>query len=486
MNSECTAQIPRLHHLKSRSSFDHFLGRCSTRGGLRMLGKTALGKYQLVRSLGRGSNAEVFLAQMVHEPGPPVVIKRVHDHVVDHPRFEQLFEAEILSMVNFSHPYAVRLLEASVDDPIGPCLVMEYVTGVTLEALLARNRILDVHRVGRLLGYFGHALDAAHAAGVIHRDLKPANLMVQAAGTTDESLKVMDFGFAGFTAKPHIQLSELTGQGPIYAIGTPAYVSSEMVRGDPVDHRSDFYSLGCILYEALTGRLPFEYDSQERLLSAHVGDYPPKFSKIGAVHVPPGIEATVQLALAKYPNERQQSCREIVDMYSHAIGEDFWEQTAPLGWEPLAAIEDEPAQEPRLCVAPADPYHVIHEFEAFLPERLAAAKLRGFMEDLGGQVLASEPGVILMRVGVPSGYRDRGSTSTGIYNWFRAISKPSVTRGQEPIEFELHMEKPDPTRARLNVLVAFRPLSDYRPKDLRGWRVRCDKLHTMLRQYLGA
>src|SRR5262245_38475815 len=188
-----------------------------------MLGKTVLGKYRLVRSLGRGSNAEVFLAEPIRH-GPPVVVKRIHNHIVEHPKFRQLFEAEVRSMAKFCHPYAVEILEADIDAPIGPWLVMEYGPGVTLEGLLARHRSLDVERTGRLLGYFCHALQAAHDAGIVHRDLKPANLMVQQAGTTSEAIKVMDFGFAGFAAKPYFQLADLTGRGPVHAMGTPAYV----------------------------------------------------------------------------------------------------------------------------------------------------------------------------------------------------------------------------------------------------------------------
>src|SRR5579872_629190 len=181
---------------------------------------------------------------------------------------------------------------------------MEYVPGVTLETVTTRHRSLDAERVGRLLGYIGHALDAAHTAGIVHRDLKPANLMVLKGGTPEESAKVMDFGFAGFAAKPHLQLAELTGHGPIYAMGTPGYVSPEMIRGDSVDKRSDLYSIGVILFELLTGRLPFDFESQEKLLEAHVKNSPPRFAKIGAKHVPPAVEAVVQLALSKYPNER--------------------------------------------------------------------------------------------------------------------------------------------------------------------------------------
>jgi serine/threonine protein kinase len=449
-----------------------------------MVGKTALGKYRLLRSLGSGSNGEAFLAEPLRFPEYRVVVKVIHPHVVTHPKFRQLFEAEVRSMSNFDHPYAVGLVEASLDDPLGPCLVMEYVPGVTLETVLALAKRLDPERVGRLLGYLCHALQAAHDAGIMHRDLKPANLMVLNPGTPDESLKVMDFGFAGFAAKPHIQLAELTGTGPIHALGTPAYVSPEMIRGDRVDGRSDLYSVGVILFELLTGRLPFEYQYQERLLTAHIREAPPRFRKYGC-EVPAALEGAVHLALSKFPNERQQSARDLADNFGRALNFDFWEATAPAGWEPMAeAIEEPEADQPAPAREPDDPFHVLQEFEAFMPERLAAAKLRGFVEDFGAEVLASEPGLIRMRVGVPQGYKE-AKQGSGIFGWF-AGRRPSVPRGQEPIEVELHLEKPDPSQPRLHVLVAFRPLKDYMPKDRDGWHVRCDKLHSMLRKYLGA
>ncbi len=452
-----------------------------------MVGKTALGRYRLLRSLGSGSNAEVFLAEPIYHPQYRVVVKRVHDHVVEHPKFRQMFEAEVRSMANFDHPYAVGLIEASLDDPIGPCLVMEFVPGITLEDLLARHKRLEPERVAILLGCMCHALQAAHAAGIVHRDLKPSNLMVTNPDTPNELLKVMDFGFAGFSAKPHIQLAELTGHGPIYAIGTPGYVSPEMIRGDRVDGRSDLYSVGVILFEMLTGRLPFNYDHQEKLLRAHIKEPPPRFHKIGSGNLPPALEGVVQLALSKYPNERQQSAQELAVGFGRALNADLWAVIAPEGWEPppsrVAEEAAPPVPVPEL-EKPSEPFHVTHEFEAFMPERLAAAKLRGFVEDFGGQVLASEPGVIRMRLGLPAGYKEVKEGS-GIFGWF-AGRRPPVPRGQEPIELELQMEKPDPNQPRLCVVAAFRPLKDYMPKDASNWEERCDKLHTALRQYLGA
>lgn len=451
--------------------------------GSRMIGKTALGKFRLVRSLGKGSNAEVFLAEPTYCPSQLVVVKRIHDHVVTHEKFRQLFNAEVKSMSRFSHPYAVQFLEAAIDDPIGPCLVMEYVPGQTLEAVLLRQRVLEVEQVGILLGHLCHALNAAHATGIIHRDLKPANLMVLDPGSPTEQLKVMDFGFAGFVAKPHIQLAELTGHGPIFAMGTPGYVSPEMIRGDRVDGRSDLYCVGVILYELLTGRLPFWCDSQERLLEAHVKQSPPRFSKIGVGHVPPGVEAAVSLALSKYPNERPQTARELLEHYGRALGVDLWALTAPPGWEDLPTATEYAPQARSGLKLPPDPFRIIHEFEAFMPERLAAAKLRGFVEDVGGEVLASEPGLIRLRIGA-RGHNGKASTN-GVLGWFRGIAKPSTPQGQEPVEVELYMDKPNPSQPRLNVTVAFCPLKGSRPPSANNWRERCDKLNFMLRQYLG-
>jgi len=456
-----------------------------------MLGQTALGKYRLLRELGSGSNGAVFLAEPLRYPGNRVVVKRIHEHATQSPKFRQLFDAEVRSMRNFNHPYSVRLLDASLDDPIGPCLVMEYVHGLTLEDLLAKQKRFSIDRTGRLLGHLCHAIQAAHSCGIIHRDLKPANLMVLNAGQPSETLKVMDFGFAGFTARPHLQLAELTGHGPIFALGTPEYVSPEMVRGDPVDTRSDLYSVGVIVYEMLSGRLPFNHATMEATLAAHVREAPPRFHKIGAGDVPAGIEGVVQLALSKYANERHQSAREICQEYGRVLGERFWDDTAPPGWQPNASSgtyipAHTPGSRPGLKdAAPDDPFQVKDAFEVAIPERLVAAKIRGFVEDVDATVLESEPGLIRLQVGLPSNYQNRPVTESSLFTWLKGKFK-SVPRGKEPIAVELHMEKPDPGLTRLRVSVSCGPVREYPPRDLNSWRERCGKVQTMLRQYLGA
>lgn len=450
-----------------------------------MVGTKALGKYRLLRLLGRGSNAEVFLAQPLHDPDKRVVVKRIHDHIVSDPKFRQMFDAEVRSMAKFTHPYSTRFLEAALDDPIGPCLVMEYVPGITLEDILTRQKRVPAERLGRLLGFLCHALQAAHAAGIVHRDLKPANLMISLAGTPDETLKVMDFGFAGFSAKPHIQLADLTGRGPVYAVGTPGYVSPEMIRGDTVDGRSDLYSVGVMLFELLTGRLPFHYDTEDKILDAHIKEQPPRFHRIGCSFVNIAVEGVIQLAMSKFPNERPQSPKALAESYGAAIGDkDLWKKTAPPDYESLHKTEViTMTPPPRKAVH--DPFRVAFSFEVHLPERMAAVKIKGFVEDFSGMVLESDPGFIRLRLGVPNGYAQTSPKESSLFNWLRAVRKPFVEKGQEPIEVELQLEKPDPTTARLNVSVTLKPMADFPPKDRTLWQTRCERLKVILRQYLG-
>ena len=461
-------------------------------GPERYIGQRFLGRYTVGRFLGEGSNAHVFLAS---DPDRrPVVVKRIKEEAATAPRFRQFFEAEVKSMRRFNHPYIVRLLDASLDDPLGPCLVMEYIIGVTLEGVLEREKSMAPDRVGRFLGPLAHALYAAQLGGIAHRDLKPANLMVTDYRTDHESVRVMDFGFAGFTSKPHIQLAELTGVGQVSACGTPAYVSPEMVRGDSTDARADIYSVGVMLFELLTGRLPFEHRKLEDLLAAHVRTPPPKFGRIGFGHIPAGVEAVVQIALSKYPSERQQSMKDLCEQFGKAVGWDVWGMTAPAGYtyrtpaEEAEAIDLVPVGGSAVMEAdPAiDPFVLSDLFEATLPEKLAAIKLRGFIEDAHGQVVESEPGLIRVRVEMPTGGgggADGPRSGSRVLAFLSGVVRTTgVAKGKEPIEIELRMQKHGPNK--VVVQVAFRPVRPYLPTDPEHWAGRCEAYYSHLRKYI--
>src|SRR5207302_2344597 len=131
-----------------------------------MVGRMFLGRYETIRLLGEGGMGKVFLARQV-DLGRQVVVKVMHEHIAQDPRFRERFQRETLAMARFQHPYVVTLYDASLNDPQGPCIVMEYVRGVALDTLLRRNGRLTPARVSRLLGQLGEALHAAHAEGII-------------------------------------------------------------------------------------------------------------------------------------------------------------------------------------------------------------------------------------------------------------------------------------------------------------------------------
>ena len=450
-----------------------------------VIGMAALGRYQILRFLGAGSNADVFLARPVSPPHTPVVVKRIKDHVAKTPRFRQFFDNEVRSMQSFQHPYIVRFMDASVDDPLGPCLVLEYVQGITLEDLLAKYRRFPADFVGQLLGPLCHALQAAQDARVVHRDLKPANLMVTHPGEPNMALKVMDFGFAGFASKPHIQLAELTGRGQIFACGTPAYVSPEMIRGDAVDSRGDLYGVGVMMFEMLTSRLPFDYHDQETLLAAHVNESPPSFADLGVKDVAPEVEAVVKMSLAKYPSERPQSFRQLTELFGRAVGLDIWAAGTPAGYVPDSADDD--IVDCTLAEVEGtleDRYIVTDRFEAMLPERLATAKIKGFIDDVGGEAVESEPGLIRMRVGMPENYESQPQSRSAIMGWLSAMRRPTVQPGEEPVEVVMKMDKIDSNR--VAVAVSFRPITQFMPADLPTWTSRCQALSGILRRYVMA
>ena len=323
-----------------------------------------------------------------------------------HPKFRHLFEAEVESMANFCHPYAVEFLEAAIDDPIGPCLVLEYVPGITLEALLIRNRMLST-RAGRQAA----RLSLPRAPGRPRRRDHPSRPETREpdgalAGLADTSrIKVMDFGFAGFAASPTSISRSSPARANIHAMGTPAYVSPEMIRGDTVDHRSDLYAVGVILYELLTGRLPFDCEqyrlapdgSSSRTSAAGSRRSAPSTSRLRRGSRPTGRcrstrtsgpdvpgnslrRTVVPLGLSSgKPPRRSGGSRSHHDRYARRTRPEYTPTRRPVTRSSTSSR--------RPC-----------------PNGSRPPSSAGSWMTIGGQVLASEPGLIRMRLGVPEGH----------------------------------------------------------------------------------
>jgi serine/threonine-protein kinase len=433
---------------------------------MHMLGRIFLGRYEAIKLLGEGGMGRVYLAKQT-DLGRQVVVKVMHDHIAADPKFRDRFQRETLLMARFQHPHVVTLFDASLNDPQGPCIVMEYIRGITLDTLLHRNNRLSPARAGRLLGQLCEALQAAHQEGIVHRDLKPANLMVVDPDTPYEKIKVMDFGLAKMVdANPMAYQKKVTDTGADFAVGTPGYISPEQVRGDEIDHRSDLYSVGVILFELLTGRLPFTGDETMDVLLAHATEPPPTFASLGASSwVPPAIEAVVQSCLAKNPAERPGSARELAERYE-AVLMGAVAETTDLAEE--APAEETQTALPTTPLPPFDPHVVIHRMEAWMPESIATFKLRGFVQDFGGEVLECEPGMIRVRLGNKNG------------SWFGMGRKGIV-------DLELVLERSNQIQQNLlNITVKMRSpdQSSVASAASAAWRSRCTQIFCELRAYL--
>jgi serine/threonine-protein kinase len=378
----------------------------------------------------------------------------------------------MLVMARFQHPYAVALYDASLNDPQGPCIVMEYIRGVTLDTLIKNNGgRISPGRAGRLLGQVCEVLQVAHSQGIIHRDMKPANLMVVDHDTPYEKVKVMDFGLVKLLDKSDGADPNVSGSD--FAIGTPTYISPEQVRGEPLDHRSDLYSVGVILYEMLTGRVPYGVTSTMDLLLAHATEEPAPFSAHGSsVSIPSSIEEVVLSCLAKNPLQRPASAMELSERFAAAL-------TAEAKAAQSVSFEDlEEATAPQANgTAPSlnDPTSVMYKVEAWLPESIAVHKLRGFIEDVGGEVLESVPGQIRVRLGGAGGpYQFR----EGRFAWL------GLGRNSGQLQMELHMEQTDSTRQnQLAITVLMRSLDGHSAFDTQ-WRNYTAQIFCDLRAYL--
>jgi eukaryotic-like serine/threonine-protein kinase len=426
-----------------------------------MIGRIFLGRYEAVRLLGEGGMGKVYLARQL-DLGRQVVIKVMHDHVAAEPKFRDRFQRETLLMARFAHPYAVTLYDASLTD--GPCIVMEYIRGINLEMLLQKNTRFTAARVGRLVGQLCEVLQAAHDQALIHRDLKPANLMIVDPDSPREKIKVMDFGLAKLVdAEADAGYRSSSAE---FAVGTPGYICPEQVKGDPVDHRGDLYSVGVMMYELLTGRLPFVGPSSMDLMLAHATEMPPRFSELKLpVVIPEPIEAVIFLCLEKNPEERPQTARELAELYETALSLDH---------SGMAGLSDAP---PRAPVSTgfqlvSDPNTLTFTMEAWMPESIAVVKLQGFAHDADGVIVESLPGVVRMKLG-PNGKVARPNQS----GWF-GLKRP------EPLWLELQLHQTEQNRGnKLLIQVVFRPQSISQLGDA-AWRERCTRAYIALRSYL--
>jgi tRNA A-37 threonylcarbamoyl transferase component Bud32 len=271
----------------------------------------AYGKYLVVRLLGRGGMAEVYQAS---DPvlDRRVAIKVIHSHLACEEGFNERFHHEAKLVASLRHPHIIQLYDYDVANG-QPFMVMEFLEGRSLkerlDELRAKNEKMSMEEALKLLKAIGSALDYAHSLGAVHRDIKPANILF----TSRDEPVLTDFGIAkmlsGFT--------HLTMTGSV--VGSPAYMSPEQAMGKPVDSRSDLYSLGCVFYEMVTGKPPFEGDSPTAVMLQHVNAAPRRPSELND-KLSPAVEVVLLKALAKDPKDRFATAAELVRSVETALG----------------------------------------------------------------------------------------------------------------------------------------------------------------------
>jgi len=299
-----------------RSDVDRLL-RAQTRAGrfletsiepLHLTAGTRFGFYEIIGLLGTGGMGEVYRARD-SALGRDVALKFLPPHLAADPKRQELFAREARAIAAINHPHIVTI-HAIEKEGARPFLVMELVEGRTLTDLIPREG-LPVDRFFDIAIALAEAIGAAHEKGIVHRDLKPGNVMIR----TDGRVKILDFGISALAAAAPLMAVSVarttvaqTLAGKL--VGTPSYMSPEQAEARQVDHRTDLFSLGIVLFELITGQHPFHGDSDVAILSSILRETPPPINVLNR-HAPVGLVPVLDRLLAKNPEQRYQSATDL-------------------------------------------------------------------------------------------------------------------------------------------------------------------------------
>jgi ABC-type transport system substrate-binding protein/tRNA A-37 threonylcarbamoyl transferase component Bud32 len=257
--------------------------------------------FRVESLIAEGAMGAVYLAEET-STGRRVALKVLAPELAHDERFRRRFLRETELAASLDHPHVVATLASGEEDGT-LYLAMAYVDGADLRRLLRQQGRLEPERALNLIEQVASALDVAHAAGLVHRDVKPGNILV-AQTDEGEHAYVCDFGLARHVSS----ISSLTSERGF--VGTIDYVPPEQIEGGTIDRRADVYSLGCVLYECLSGGRPFDRESELSVLFAHLNDSPPRITELRP-ELPAAFDAVFATALAKAPDDRYSTCGEL-------------------------------------------------------------------------------------------------------------------------------------------------------------------------------
>lgn len=273
-------------------------------GAAGLPGSTLAGSYDLESLIGTGGTSMVYRAYH-RQMQRPVAIKMLRSSLSSDEYSLKRFQQEARAVSQLTHPNVITVFDVGVSPHGEPYIVMEYLEGISLFSLIKTQGNPSVARCLHLFIQTCNALAHAHQKGVIHRDLKPSNIMLVNVDGDHDFVKILDFGLAKLRSLTG-EYQKLTKTGDVF--GSPSYMSPEQCTGSKIDARSDIYSFGCVMYEALTGKAPFRGSNSLEVIRKHLKEDPPPFKETRPdLLFPCSLETIVLKALRRNPDERYQT-----------------------------------------------------------------------------------------------------------------------------------------------------------------------------------
>jgi serine/threonine-protein kinase len=291
------------------------------------------GEYVILDRIGTGGMGSVYKAEQP-SMNRLVAVKVLHSRFATRDDLVARFRREARAMSQLAHPNTARVYKYGALDDGSVYFVMDYLEGRNLAHEVRQKGPMEAERAVKIMIQVCGALEEAHRAGIVHRDLKPENVFLTAQGGTEDFPKVLDFGLAKMSEKQMGRGSMMfTQQGMVF--GTPEFMSPEQAQGEELDRRSDIYSLALILYELMTGQLPFEAKTPLDMMKAHVKDPPiPISQRVPGLKFSAELEATILKALAKKPDDRYATAADFAEALRGCLRESA--EPVSIGAPPLA------------------------------------------------------------------------------------------------------------------------------------------------------
>ncbi len=282
-----------------------------------LTGQVLMNRYEVQEEIGRGALGIVYKGWH-RQIDKPIAIKVLFQETGQNETGFLRFQREAESASKISHHNVITIFDFGLSEDKFPFLVMDYIKGRNLRDEIKREGGLDVERAVPIFLQICDGMQHAHRKEILHRDLKPDNIVLTDFGGNPDFVKIVDFGIAKMMDEQRLSKRKLTMEGQV--VGTPAYMSPEQIMGRPLDPRSDVYTMGVLMFNALTGVLPILGGNSTETMTKHVTNDPLDFARATKRMVPLPLQAVILTALSKFPENRQQSMDDLAQDLRRSTG----------------------------------------------------------------------------------------------------------------------------------------------------------------------